>query len=75
VANRLAMLCAPGLIVAASVFVADLVAVEEKPWYRWLWDAATSLGADTSHYVVHWRLWLLIVTGGRRRGLASVSAP
>jgi len=60
--------------VAGSVFIADLVAVEEKSWWRWAWDAVTSFGADTSHYVVHmtpdsrysaiWPLWLGIVAVG-----------
>jgi hypothetical protein len=53
-----------GLIVAGSMLVANLVAVEEKSWWRWAWAAVTSLGADTSHYVVHWSLWLLVVGVG-----------
>jgi hypothetical protein len=59
--NRVAILCARGLIVAGSVFMADVVAIEKKSWWRWAWDAVTSLGADTSHFVVHWPLWLLVV--------------
>jgi hypothetical protein len=62
--DRVATLCARGLIVAGSLCLADLVTVEQKPWYRWARDAMTSLGADTSHYVVHWPLWLLIVALG-----------
>jgi hypothetical protein len=57
-------LCARAVIVAGSVVMADLVAVEKKSWWRWAWDAATSLGANTSHYVVHWLLWLGIVAAG-----------
>jgi hypothetical protein len=34
--HRLATLCARGLIVAVSVLVADLVAIEQKSWWRWL---------------------------------------
>jgi hypothetical protein len=44
--------------------VADLVAVERKPWWRWAWDAIRSFGADTSHFVVQWPLWLLVVAAG-----------
>jgi hypothetical protein len=62
--TRVAILCARALIVAGSVVMADLVAVEKKSWWRWAWDAVTSLGADTSHFVVHWPLWLGIVAAG-----------
>jgi len=51
--GRLTTLAAQGLVVAGSVLIADLVAVDEKPWYRWAWDALTSWGADGSHCVVN----------------------
>ena len=44
-----------------AFLVADLVAVEEKPWWRWAWDAGTSLGLHSSHYVVHWPAYLLVI--------------
>jgi len=53
-----------GLVVAGSLLVADVVATEEKPWWRWGWDAVASCGADTSHYTVSWPLWLLVVAAG-----------
>ena len=53
-----------GTIVAGSVLVADLIATEEKPRWRWAWDAVTTCGADSSHYAVSWPLWLLIVAMG-----------
>ena len=52
------------LIVAGSLVVAELAATEEKSWWRWGWDAATSCGADSSHYVVHWPVYLVIVALG-----------
>jgi hypothetical protein len=62
--GRLTTLAARGLVVAGSVLVADLVAVDEKPRYRWAWDALTSWGTDTTHYVVNWPLWLVVVAAG-----------
>jgi len=52
------------LIIAGSLMVADLVATEEKSWWRWGWDVATSCGADSSHYFVHWPVYLVIVALG-----------
>jgi len=68
-------LCGRGLIMAGSVLVADLVAVEEKSWWRWAWYAVTSIGSDTSRYVIHWPLWLLLIAGGSRRGVAGGCFP
>ena len=51
-------------LIAGSLVVADLVATEEKSWWRWGWDVATSCGADSSHYIVHWPVYLLIVALG-----------
>jgi hypothetical protein len=52
------------LIIAGSLVVADLVATEEKSWWRWGWDVATSCGADSSHHVVHWPVSMGVVALG-----------
>jgi hypothetical protein len=52
------------LVIAGAVVVGWLMAVDPKPWWLWLWDAASTGFADTDRYAVDWRLFLSVVALG-----------
>ena len=52
------------LVIAGAVVLGWLMAVDEKPWWLWLWDAASTGFEETSVYTVDWRLFLSVVALG-----------
>ena len=45
------------LVIAAATVIGWIAAVDEKPWWRWLWDAVSTGFEDTDRYTVDWRLF------------------
>ena len=52
------------LVIAGATVIGWIAAVDEKPWWRWVWDAVTTGFADTDRYEVDWRLFLSAVALG-----------
>jgi hypothetical protein len=52
------------LVIAGAAVLGWLMAVDEKPWWLWLWDAVRTGFEDTSGYAVDWRLFLSVVALG-----------
>ena len=52
------------LVIVGATVIGWIAAVDEKPWWRWVWDAVTSGFSDTDRYTVDWRLFLSAVALG-----------
>ena len=52
------------LVIAGATVIGWIAAVEEKPWWRWVWDAVSTGFSDTDRYTVDWRLFLSAVALG-----------
>ena len=52
------------LVIAGATVIGWIAAVDEKPWWRWMWDAVSTGFEDTDRYTVDWRLFLSAVALG-----------
>ena len=52
------------LVIAGATVIGWIAAVDEKPWWRWVWDAVSTGFEDTDRYTVDWRLFLSVVALG-----------
>jgi hypothetical protein len=52
------------LVIAAATVIGWVAAVDDKPWWRWMWDAVSTGFTDTDRYTVDWRLFLSAVALG-----------
>ena len=52
------------LVIAGATVVGWIAAVDEKPWWRWVWDAVSTGFEDTDRFEVDWRLFLSAVALG-----------
>ena len=52
------------LVIAGATVVGWIAAVDEKPWWRWVWDAVSTGFEDTDRFEVDWRLFVAVVALG-----------
>ena len=52
------------LVIAGATVIGWIAAVDEKPWWRWVWDAVSTGFEDTDRFEVDWRLFLSAVALG-----------
>jgi hypothetical protein len=52
------------VVIVGATVIGWIAAVDEKPWWRWMWDAVSSGFSDTERYTVDWRLFLSAVALG-----------
>ena len=52
------------LVIAGATVVGWIAAVDEKPRWRWVWDAVSTGFEDTDRFEVDWRLFLSAVALG-----------
>ena len=52
------------LVIVRATVIGWIAAVDEKPWWRWVWDAVSTGFSDTDRYTVDWRLFLSAVALG-----------
>ena len=52
------------LVIAGATVIGWIAAIDEKPWWRWAWDAVSTGFSDTDRYTVDWRLFLSAVALG-----------
>ena len=57
------------LVIAGATVVGWIAAVDEKPWWRWVWESARGSG----HGPLHGGLAAVPVGGGARRGGGAVA--
>ena len=52
------------LVIVGATVIGWIAAVDEKPWWRWVWDAVSTGFEDTDRFEVDWRLFLSAVALG-----------